>query len=55
MIRFKRYLGELKEDVPANNVGGGNIAGTMVDPAYYPPKKKEKKKKDLLRRKEPVI
>ena len=41
MKTFKKFR---KEDAPANNVGGGNIAGVGVGPAGEPGIKKKKKK-----------
>jgi len=41
MKTFKKFR---KEDAPANNVGGGNIAGIGVGPAGEPGIKKKKKK-----------
>ena len=45
---YRNYINSMKknEDAPANNVGGGNIAGVGVGPAGEPgvmPKKKKKK------------
>ena len=41
MKTFKKFR---KEDAPANNVGGGNIAGVGIGPAGEPGIKKKKKK-----------
>jgi hypothetical protein len=54
MKTFKKFR---KEDAPANNVGGGNIAGVGVGPAGEPGIKKKKKVASFIsfmRRKAPV-
>jgi hypothetical protein len=42
--------GKIEEDVPTNNVGGGNIAGTGIGPQGEPgvPVKKKKKFKEYI-------
>lgn len=56
MKRFKHLMEELNEEVPANNVGGGAIAGIGTGPTPEPGVDKKNKKKiltfkDMLKRK----
>jgi hypothetical protein len=48
MKKFKEWKQKIKEDAPANNVGGGNIAGVGVGPAGEPGIKKKKKKSIVM-------
>lgn len=40
MLNIKSFIDFVKEDAPANNVGGGNVAGIV--PGETPPVKKYK-------------